>query len=129
MRSILEPRSAPHLRSWGGLPECIEGQGSETIPEWEGLLAGVEHVSGHEARAESLAEMAEAGQVLSSYRGTGFHLDSDYAAVGGFQDGVYLGLVLGAVVVGRTAVVVTWPHLLWTSGRYRYGRLADLAPY
>jgi hypothetical protein len=46
-----------------------------------------------------VAEVAQAGQVFAADGCPGLDFDGDHPAVGGFQDGVYLDLVLGAVVV------------------------------
>jgi hypothetical protein len=63
------------------------------------LLSGVKHVPGRQPWAQSLGEVAQTGQVPGADGGAGFHLDGDHAVVRGFQDGIYLDLVFGAVVV------------------------------
>ena len=40
------------------MPEHVNGQSPETVPEGKGLLPGVEHVSGQQAGAKSLGEVA-----------------------------------------------------------------------
>ena len=50
-----------------------------------------------------MAEVAQASQVLAANCGPGLDLDGDHPAIRGFQDGVYLGLVLGSVVVEARA--------------------------
>ncbi len=86
-----------------GIPQSIDGEGAQAVSEWEGLLSGVEDVSGYQPRAQSLGKVAQAGQVFAADGGSGLHLDGDHPAVRGFQDGVYLGLVLGAVVMQARA--------------------------
>ena len=41
-----------------GMPEHVNGQSPEAVPEGKGLLPGVEHVSGQQAGANSLGEVA-----------------------------------------------------------------------
>src|SRR6185437_1572398 len=86
------------------LPESVQREGSEAVPERQGLLSGVEHVAGHQPRAHPAGEVTEPGQVLGPDCCPRFHLDGDHAAVGGLQDSVYLDLVLGAVVVQPSAL-------------------------
>jgi hypothetical protein len=38
----------------------VDGQGADAVAEGEGLLAGVEHISGGQARAEAVGEVAQA---------------------------------------------------------------------
>jgi hypothetical protein len=46
-----------------------------------------------------VAEVAQAGQVPAANGRPGLYLDGDYPAIRGFQNGVYLDLVFGAVVI------------------------------
>jgi hypothetical protein len=71
-----------------GVPQGIDGKGAQAVSEWEGLLAGVEDVSGYQPRAQPLGEVAQAGQVLTADGRSGLHLDGDHPAIRGFQDGV-----------------------------------------
>src|SRR5258708_34324318 len=48
-------------------------------------------------------EVAQAGQAFAANGGAGLYLDGDHPAIGGFQDGVYLDLVPGAIVVKARA--------------------------
>lgn len=57
------------------------------------------HVPGDEPLPVAGGQVAEAGQVLAADGGAGFHLNGDQSAVGGFQDGVHLDAIPGAVVV------------------------------
>ena len=85
------------------MPQGVNGEGAKAVAEGEGLLAGVEHVPGDQAAAEAVGEVAQAGQVLGVDGGAGLDLDGQHPAVGGLQDGVDLGLVLGAVVMQARA--------------------------
>ena len=92
----------PPLKSWAsvpnacrripgsgfGVPQGIDREGAQAVSEGERLLACVENVSGYQSRAQSLGEVAQAGQVFAADGRSGFHLDGDHPAVRGFQDGV-----------------------------------------
>ena len=81
---------------------------SSTRHRWEGR-AGGRRRGGSAGRcrgrirlpagAEPLGEVAQAGKSPAADGRAGLHLDGDHAALGGFQDGVDLDLVLGAVMV------------------------------
>jgi len=64
------------------MPEGVEGEGAEAVAKGKGLLAGVEHVSGHEPRAErgqagqrALARLS--GAVQGDDPGIGQHLGDE----------------------------------------------------
>jgi hypothetical protein len=76
------PAEDSSSRVRGCFPKGIDREGTQAVPEREGLLPGIEHVSGHQPRAQSLGEVAQVGQVLGANGRSGLHLDGDCGSRG-----------------------------------------------
>ncbi len=70
------------------------------------MLSRIQDKSSDESVAESVLEVAESGEVVFVKRRAGFDFDADDSSVGGFEDGVDVDFVFGAVVPEGGAFVV-----------------------
>jgi hypothetical protein len=108
------------------MPEHINGQSPDAIPEGQGLLPGVEHVPGHQPTAKPLGKVAQSGKIFATNGGAGFYFNGDDAAIRCLQDRIDLDPVFGSVMMkASTLGAPCEPVTLdpWSSGRKVSGHL------
>lgn len=71
-------------------PEGGDREGEESVAEAVGSLPTVQYDPGGEFTAQSVAEQAEAPEILVSDAGGGLDLDAGYPSIGPFENEVDL---------------------------------------